>query len=110
VRTPPGGRAALAAFGGLVTGFELNTDAYTRAAGGFAASRRADVARSADVGAALGFRAYAGHGLTATNVGPIASIRRIEELNIGHALISRAVFLGLDGAVREMLAAMTASR
>ena len=102
---------ALAPFsGGLVGGLELNTDAYTRAHGGFAASRRAEVAHSADMGAAHGFRIYAGHGLTAANVGGIASIRRIEELNIGHALISRAVILGLDGAVKEMLAAMIEAR
>ncbi|MEO7795602.1 MAG: pyridoxine 5'-phosphate synthase, partial [Thermoanaerobaculia bacterium] len=82
----------------------------TRAAGGFAASRRAEAARSADMAAALGFRIYAGHGLTAANVGAIASIRKVEELNIGHALVSRAVFLGLDGAVREMLAAMREAR
>ena len=43
-------------------------------------------------------------------MGPVASIREIEELNIGHALISRAVLLGLDSAVREMLAAMQATR
>jgi pyridoxine 5-phosphate synthase len=102
--------SALAAFAGMVAGFELNTDAYTRAEGGFAGSRRADLARSAAVGHALGFRAYAGHGLTSENVGGVASIAQIEELNIGHALISRAVALGLDGAVREMLAAMAAAR
>jgi len=102
---------ALAPFsGGLVAGIELNTDAYTRAQRGFAASRRAEAARAADMGAAHGFRIYAGHGLTAENVGGIASIRRIEELNIGHALISRAVIVGLHGAVQEMLAAMAAAR
>ena len=62
------------------------------------------------MGATLGFRIYAGHGLTAANVGGIASIRQIEELNIGHALVSRAVIVGLDAAVREMLAAMTTAR
>lgn len=102
---------ALAPFsGGLASGIELNTDAFTRAKDGFAAGRRADAARSADVGASHGFRIYAGHGLTAANVGAIASIRKIEELNIGHSLISRAVILGLHGAVREMLAAMAAAR
>ncbi len=102
---------ALAPFsGGLASGIELNTDAYTRALGGFAASRRAEAAHSANLGAAMGFRIYAGHGLTAANVGGIASIHRIEELNIGHALISRAVICGLAGAVKEMLAAMAAAR
>jgi pyridoxine 5-phosphate synthase len=101
---------ALEPFAGIVAGFELNTDAYTKAGGGFAASRRAELARAASLGAAFGFRAYAGHGLTAGNVGPVASIPEVEELNIGHAMISRAVFVGLDGAVREMLAAIAAAR
>ncbi|MEO8198796.1 MAG: pyridoxine 5'-phosphate synthase, partial [Thermoanaerobaculia bacterium] len=52
----------------------------------------------------------AGHGLTAANVGGIASIRQVEELNIGHSLIARAVIVGLEAAVREMLAAMSAAR
>ncbi len=106
----PKGVDALAPFAGLVSGIELNTDAYTRARGGFVAGARAQVARTADMAAALGFRIYAGHGLTAANVGGIASIRRVEELNIGHALVSRAVIVGLDGAVREMLAAMALAR
>jgi pyridoxine 5-phosphate synthase len=97
-------------FSGIVEGFELNTDAYTRATGGFAGTERAKLAKAASIGAAMGYQVYAGHGLTATNVGPVASIREVEELNIGHALISRAVLLGLDGAVREMLAAMTSAR
>ncbi len=102
---------ALAPFtDGLASGIELNTDAYTRALGGLAASRRAEAARSAEMGEALGFRIYAGHGLTAANVGGIASIRQIEELNIGHSLIARAVAVGLAAAVKEMLAAMHAGR
>ncbi|MEO8198192.1 MAG: pyridoxine 5'-phosphate synthase, partial [Thermoanaerobaculia bacterium] len=67
---------ALAPFAGLASGIELNTDAYTRVQGGFAASRRAEAARAADMAANLGFRIYAGHGLTAANVGGIASIRQ----------------------------------
>jgi pyridoxine 5-phosphate synthase len=57
-------------------------------------------------GAGLGLAVYAGHGLSAWNVGPIAAVPEIEELNIGHALVSRAVLVGLDAAVRELLAAM----
>ena len=59
---------------------------------------------------ARGFRLYAGHGLTAANVGPIAALPGMEELNIGHSLVARSVALGLPGAVREMLAAMRAAR
>ncbi|MBT9138308.1 MAG: Pyridoxine 5'-phosphate synthase [Syntrophomonadaceae bacterium] len=51
----------------------------------------------------LGLDVYAGHGLTYYNVGQIASIPGLEELNIGHTIISRAVLVGLDRAVREML-------
>lgn len=50
-----------------------------------------------------GFRVNAGHGLNYGNVSAVAKIEGIEELNIGHSIISRAVFTGLDRAVREML-------
>jgi len=52
----------------------------------------------------LGLIVHAGHGLTNRNVCPVAQIEGIDELNIGHTIISRAVFIGLDRAVREMLA------
>ena len=45
---------------------------------------------------------HAGHGLTYENVGPVAALPEIEELNIGHSIISRAVFVGIERAVREM--------
>ena len=61
-------------------------------------------------GADLGLAVHAGHGLTVRNVGPVATIPEIEELNIGHSIISRAVFIGLDRAVKEMLEAMRAAR
>ncbi|MFH1709962.1 MAG: pyridoxine 5'-phosphate synthase [bacterium] len=54
----------------------------------------------------LGLKVNAGHGLTLDNVGPIASIKEIEELNIGFSIIARAVFVGLEEAVREMKAAI----
>jgi pyridoxine 5-phosphate synthase len=50
----------------------------------------------------LGLRVNAGHGLNYNNTGPIAAIDCIEELSIGHAVISRAVFSGLENAVRDM--------
>jgi pyridoxine 5-phosphate synthase len=49
-------------------------------------------------------KVLAGHGLTLQNVGPIAVIPEIEELNIGHSIIARAVMVGMERAVREMLA------
>ena len=66
-----------------------------------------DAARRArDVGLAV----HAGHGLTTRNVGPVAAIPEIEELNIGHSIVSRAVFVGLGEAVREMRAVMDVAR
>ncbi len=56
----------------------------------------------------LGLRVAAGHGLTRHNVGPVAALPHLEELNIGHALIADAVFFGLDRAVRDMRAAIDA--
>jgi pyridoxine 5-phosphate synthase len=55
---------------------------------------------------AAGLRINAGHGLTYWNVYPIACIPGMEELNIGHSIISRSVLVGLDRAIREMKAAM----
>ena len=58
----------------------------------------------------LGLAVHAGHGLTVANVGPVAAIPEVEELNIGHSIISRAVFVGLAAAVREIRTAMNAAR
>lgn len=87
---------------GGVSGFELNTDRYTRGEPG----QLELIQRVAADGGAAGLRVYAGHGLTTDNVGPVAAVAEIEELNIGHAIISRAVLVGMTAAVTEMLAAM----
>ena len=87
---------------------ELHTGAYAHAAGeGPALAALRDGARLA---ASLGLSVHAGHGLTTANVGPVAAIPEIEELNIGHHVISRAIFVGLAAAVRELRAAMDAAR
>jgi pyridoxine 5-phosphate synthase len=65
---------------------------------------------SARRGADLGLAMHAGHGLTVRNVGLVAAIPEIEELNIGHSIVGRAVFVGLDRAVKEMREAMRAAR
>jgi pyridoxine 5-phosphate synthase len=65
---------------------------------------------AAAYGAELGLAVHAGHGLTLGNVGPVARIAEVEELNIGHSIISRAVFVGIGEAVREMHSAMRLSR
>ncbi len=58
---------------------------------------------AAEAAAQMGLRVCAGHGLNYQNTTPIAALDTIEELSIGHAIIARAVFVGLDQAVREML-------
>ncbi|MCL7927838.1 MAG: pyridoxine 5'-phosphate synthase [marine benthic group bacterium] len=60
------------------------------------------LADTADLAAGLGLSVHAGHGLTYENVTPVAGIGPVEELNIGHTIVSRAVFTGLERAVREM--------
>jgi pyridoxine 5-phosphate synthase len=60
--------------------------------------------------AGLGLKVHAGHGLTVRNVGPIAAIPEIEELNIGHTIVSMAVFTGIAQAVRNMRRVMDAAR
>jgi pyridoxine 5-phosphate synthase len=96
---------------GLFAGYEINTDAYTKAREAASAKRELErVASVAVLGPQLGLRVYAGHGLTAQNVGLIAAVPEIEELNIGHSIVSRAVLIGMEAAVREMLAAMRAAR
>ncbi|WP_103172300.1 pyridoxine 5'-phosphate synthase [Paracoccus sp. SY] len=64
-------------------------------------------ARLAD---SLGLEVHAGHGLTFDTVGPIAAIPQVRELNIGHFLIAESVFIGLDGAIREMRRRMDEAR
>ena len=87
---------------------ELHTGRYAHAPGeGPALDALRDAAA---LGASLGLAVHAGHGLTTGNVGPVAAIPEIEELNIGHHVISRAIFVGLDAAVRELLAAMDSAR
>ena len=91
-----------------VPAIELHTGTYSHHPGeGAALEALRDCARR---GADLGIAVHAGHGLTVANVGPVASIPEIEELNIGHAIISRAVFIGLERAVKEMHEAMRTAR
>ncbi len=87
---------------------ELHTGAYAHHPRD-AATLRALVEAST-AGAAAGLAVHAGHGLTVSNVGAVAAIPEVEELNIGHSIVSRAVFVGLAAAVREMRAAMDAAR
>jgi pyridoxine 5-phosphate synthase len=87
---------------------ELHTGRYAHAPD--APATLEALRRSARRGAELGLAVHAGHGLTVRNVARVASIPEIEELNIGHSIVSRAIFVGIDTAVREMRAAMDAAR
>jgi pyridoxine 5-phosphate synthase len=62
------------------------------------------------LGARLGLHVHAGHGLTVANVRPVSAIPEIEELNIGHSVVSRAIFVGLAKAVQELRDVMDEAR
>lgn len=82
---------------------ELHTGNYANAKGEKDIARELQKLKDCSMFAKnLGLRVNAGHGLNYINVRPVAQIPEVEELNIGHSIISRAVFVGLDKAVREM--------
>ena len=58
--------------------------------------------QAADLASEQGLAVFAGHGLTYTNIKPITTIEPLEEVNIGHSIVSRAVLVGMERAVREM--------
>ena len=68
------------------------------------------LARAAVEAKAAGLAVHAGHGLTYQNTGPVASIREIEELSIGHSVVSRSIMVGMESAVSEMRALIAAAR
>lgn len=87
-----------------VAAIELHTGAYANAwtPGPGALEELERLRTGAERAAALGLHVHAGHGLTYENVGPVAAIAELEELNIGHSVVSRAVLVGMERAVREM--------
>ena len=89
---------------------ELHTGAYAEAAGARRAAELERLRTAARLGARLGLEVHAGHGLNYHNVQPVAAVREIVELNIGHAVIGHALFVGIAEAVREMKALMAAAR
>ncbi len=89
---------------------ELHTGAYAHASGPSQARELERLRNAALLADSLGLVVNAGHGLTYHNVGPIAAIVPIVELNIGHAIVARAIFDGLACAVRDMKNLMLASR
>jgi pyridoxine 5-phosphate synthase len=84
-----------------VPAIELHTGVYART---WSKSGRAlaTLARAVDHARAAGLAVHAGHGLTYVNVQPVARLAAIEELNIGHSIVSNAVFWGMEEAVRKM--------
>ncbi len=82
---------------------ELHTGAYANAEG---EQKEKELRKLYDAGAVaikLGLNLHAGHGLTVRNLEPVARIPNLKEVNIGHDIIARAVFIGLESAVKEIL-------
>jgi len=89
---------------------ELHTGTYAEATGSAQARELERLATAAKRAANLGLEVHAGHGLTYNNVTPVAAVPEIVELNIGHCIIGRAIFVGLEKAVRDMKALMIGAR
>ena len=83
---------------------EINTGRYAEAAGSVMSDELARITEAARAGVDDGLEVLAGHGLNYVNVIPIAHIPEIVELNIGHSIVSRAALVGMDRAVRDMVA------
>ena len=81
---------------------EIHTGCYCAARGQRQADELAKIATAIKAGRQLGLAVHAGHGLNYVNVRPVVALGGIEEYNIGHSIISRAVLVGLERAVREM--------
>jgi pyridoxine 5-phosphate synthase len=103
-------RQIQAAHGAGAPVVELHTGAYAEARGAAAATELERLRSAARFAASLGLEVHAGHGLNYQNVQPVAAVREIAELNIGHALLAQALFVGLPAAVREMKALMREAR
>ncbi len=89
---------------------ELHTGSYYNASGGARAKELKRLQKAAAQAYSLGLEVHAGHGLDYDNVGPVAAIPEITELNIGHFLVGEALFIGLEASVREMRRIMDRAR
>jgi pyridoxine 5-phosphate synthase len=88
-------------------GIEINTGSYSELSDAGAVQQELKkIGNAARHAAEQGLRVYAGHGLTDENVVAIAGIPEIEELNIGHSLVSRSVYYGLEQAIENMMQAI----
>jgi len=96
----------------VIAAKELSADAVEIHTGLYANARSARdrerelkrIVRAVEIACDVGVGIHAGHGLTYRNVAPVAEIAAIEEFNIGHSIIARAILIGLERAVREMKA------
>lgn len=106
---PDAAQVAAAAATGCAA-IELHTGRYCSAQGAEQEKELQRLQAAARQAAALGLEVHAGHGLDYGNVGAVAAIPEIVELNIGHHIVGAALFIGLTEAVRRMRAAMDAAR
>jgi pyridoxine 5-phosphate synthase len=89
---------------------ELHTGRYCELEGEAQRAELARLQKAAALCAGLGLECHAGHGLSYADVGPVAAIPEVRELNIGHFLVGEAIFVGLEQAIREMRRIMDAAR
>ena len=85
---------------------EIHTGSYANSPAPAQAAEVDKIREATETAVRLGLRVHAGHGLNYHNTAAISGVPRIEELNIGHAIIARAVFVGIERAVRDMLKIM----
>jgi len=99
----PDVRQLQAAFAAGIPVVELHTGRYCGAPDAAARTARlGELRMAATAGREIGLVVHAGHGLDLRNVGRVATLPGVEELNIGHSIVARSVFVGLERAVREM--------
>ena len=87
---------------------ELHTGAYAEALGAARDEELARLMEAARLASEAGIQVNAGHGLNYVNVKPILTLPKLVELNIGHSIVSRALFVGFEQATREMVALLEA--
>jgi len=89
---------------------ELHTGAYANAAPADRPERLRALEIAANLAVQLKLHVAAGHGLNYFNVKPVAALKTVAELNIGHSIVARAIFVGLEAAVAQMLASIMEAR
>jgi pyridoxine 5-phosphate synthase len=89
---------------------ELHTGRYCELEGAAQTAELGRLRKGAALCARLGLECHMGHGLSYADVGPVAAIPEVRELNIGHFLVGEAIFVGLEAAIREMRRIMDEAR